>query len=415
MSLATCGHMVRALWIVAALGCGGGGASHSDAAIPGDAPPDAVTRSYRLAATGTQVDPATGAYLGDTNLADDVDVIAIHQDFYGVPWTAFENHTAPPAAWVATMQTLVQHAAGHDVFLSLTPLDGDRQQLAPDVNADGTLARGWSPTCYDLGTAADGPALRAAYTAYVTYMVNLFHPRWVNVAIEVNLFHVYCPAQWAGMVELEQAAYAAAKTAAPDVPAFPSIQINALDGDAYATEYAALSGLTRDRFAISAYPYAVPYATPADIPPDWLTRAAAQGGERLFIAETGWLGTDLVAIDPSGACSTILSDPPQDQADYLDLLVATAKANDVEVITWFSDRDAVDAPMMTDCPCTYSQPWCALVAYFRAQGGSDPTAQFAQELGLKTFGTLGIRDYTGTPRLPVYSHWQAARAATLEP
>ena len=407
--------MARALLLIAALGCGSGAEHHVDGGS-GDAAPDAATRGYRLAATGVTLDPTMGDSIGDANLADDVDVIAVHQDFYGVPWSAFLANTAPPAAWATQMQTIAQHTAGHDVFLSLAPLDGSRQTLAPDVNPDGTQQPGWKPACYDLATAGDGAAIQTAYAAYVTYMIELFHPKWVNVAIEVNLFHVACPSAWDGMVALERAAYAAAKAAAPATPAFPSIQINVLDGAAYNAEYAALANLQRDRFAISAYPYAIAaYATPADIPADWLTRAAAQGGEQLFFAETGWLGSDIVALAPDGLCETVLADPPEEQADYFDLLVATAKANGVEVITWFSDRDVLPPQTMTDCPCTFSQTWCNVVAYFRSLGGSDPTLQFEEEVAIKTFGTLGIRYYDGTPRQPVYSHWQTARAPALAP
>lgn len=49
-------------------------------------------------------------------------------------------------------------------------------------------------------------------------MVRLFQPRWTNIAVEVSLFHVTCPAAWDGMVTLERDAYDAAKRAAPAVP-----------------------------------------------------------------------------------------------------------------------------------------------------------------------------------------------------
>lgn len=92
-------------------------------------------------------------------------------------------------------------------------------------------------------------------------MVRLFRPRWTNVAVEVNLFHLNCAAAWDGMVDLERGAYDAAKRAAPAAPAFPSLQLDVLNGrvgcppamtaaQCHEVEYAALARLARDRFAI---------------------------------------------------------------------------------------------------------------------------------------------------------------------
>lgn len=408
--------------------CGGGGSS-SDALS--DTPQDAPTRTYRLASAGVQLDPVMGPVLGDPDLATDVDVVNVHQDFFGVPWTDFAASTAPPPTWTAKMAELAQqaHATGKDIFLALAPLDGDRTHLAPNavVSAAGfDVVHGWKPPCYDLATAADGGDLRTAYARYVDYMVRLFQPRWTNIAVEVSLFHVTCPAAWDGMVALERDAYDAAKRAAPATPAFPSIQIDALYGrvgcpppntadQCYETEYAAMVGLLRDRFAISTYPYNFAgFDRPEDLPPDYLSRAAARGGERLVIAETGWLATDVVVTDENSRCLTALVNSPTEQAAYFDRVVADSIASGVELITWISNRDFLIPPVMTDCPCTFSTPWCDLVSFVRGQGAT-PLAQRDAEVGFKVFGTMGIREHDGTPRQPIFDRWTAARALPVSP
>lgn len=365
----------------------------------------------------------------DPDLAGDVDVIDVHQDFYGVPWHDFAAGAAPPAAWAAKMTELAAEAraTGKDVFLALAPLDGDRAHLAPEAVASDAgfgVVHGWSPRCLDLATAAEGAALRTAYARYVDYMVRLFTPRWTNVAVEINVFHLNCAAAWDGMVALERAAYDAARSAAPTAPAFPSLQLDVINGRAgcprdtapevcAAAEYAAIAPLARDRFAISTYPYDFAgFARPEDLPADYLTGAAARGGERVVIAETGWLATDVV-VEDGGQCRTVLASSPAVQAAYFDRLIADAAAHDIELVTWISHRDFIDPRAMTDCPCGFSQPWCDVIRQVRGQG--TPEQQRDAEVGFKVFGAMGIRDHAGAPRQPIFDRWVAARAAPLAP
>lgn len=408
-------------WLVAAK-CGG--PPQPDASPP-------LPRSYRLASSSVQLDPALGPVVHDAQLTDDVDVVNVHQDFFGVPWTDFAADRPPLAAWAAQMTELARaaHATGKDLFLALAPLDGDRRHLAANVVASPAgyaLDHAWAPACPDLAGAADGPALRAAYARYVDYMVRLFQPRWTNVAVEVSLFHLGCPAAWPGMAALERDAYDAAKRAAPATPAFPSIQLDALYGrvgcaaprtadQCYETEYAALAELRRDRFAISTYPYDFAgFASPGELPADYLTRAAARGGERLIIAETGWLATDVVVTDQDARCLRAIASDPAAQAAYFDRVIDDASAAGAELVTWIANRDFLIPAVMTDCPCRFAAAWCDLVGQVRGQA-TTPVGQRDAEVGFKVFGTMGIRDYAGAPRQPIFDHWTAARARPIAP
>jgi hypothetical protein len=404
-------------------------AAAPDAGVAIDAAPDAgPTRAYSIAATGATLDLTSGLTLTTTDLAGDVDAISVHQDFYGLPWDAFAQNTALPQSWVDTMQALAiaATATGKPVFLSITPLDGQRRTLADKVGPDGAKAGKWAADCYDFATASDGAAMQTAYTRYVTWMVQTFHPRWLNIAIEMNLFQA-CGAAWPGLVAVERAAFATAKAAQPDAIVFPSIQIDQLYGasdgtcptpmtqaECFDAHYALLADVQRDRFAISSYPYALSGITrPQDLPADYLTRGADRGGEQLTIAETGWLGTPSVG-DLNGQCITALDEDPQKQSDYFDLVIATATARKTELVTFFSNHDVIPADVMTSCPCTVDADWCGFIASFRqSYGGSDPTQQFYGEMLIKLFGTLGERDSNGLPRQPLFDHWQAARALPI--
>jgi hypothetical protein len=393
------------------------------------------TRTFRLAASGTQLlvtGPAVGFQLTEANLATDVDVVAVHQEFYGVPWNELAAGSALPSEWVARMTSLATQAErdGKEVFLSVSPLNGGRNSLAArTVISNGSIVAedGWTASCYDFGTAADAATWRNAYVRYVEVMVDTFHPRYLNVAIELNLFLENCPTAWEGMVDVVNAAYDAAKSRSPGTAVFPSIQIDHLYGIApgscppgvdagacYDEAYARLGRVKRDRFAISTYPYLAGFTAPDQLPADWFTRGPARGGERSLIAEAGWLSDSLVAQTSAGSCLTAVTSDESAEAAYLGLVLSAAEQGRMDLVTWISDRDLLIAPMMTDCGCHLAQEWCAVRDIFR---GASPTGnvdtQFQGELFLKAFGTMGLRAYDGTPKPTVYRRWQEAHTRPL--
>jgi hypothetical protein len=415
--------MVSALTLavlVALAGCGGGG---------GGRPP---ARTFALASTGVQAAPGEPQFFAmrPADLASDADVVSVHQDFYGVPWDAFSADVpTPPAEWVALMDAIKAQYAGRRIFLSLQLAGGaTRDDLADRTTIVGGVVQTahFGVPCYDFATAPDGPVLRAAWGRYVTWMVRQFDPEWVNVGVELNLFAVQCPVAWAGMVATEVAGYDAAKAAKPTVLAFPSFQIDTLYGrqqctadDAHATpaqraacyeaNYAQLAGLKRDRFAVSTYPQGDPEWThPADVDADYLTRGADRGGERLLVAETGWDSRPLAATLGT-SCVTAKAFTEADTDAWLERVLAAADARQVDLVTWWSNRDLI--PGALSDTCTYDATWQPVVDVFR--GGGDDVSRFFGELGLKIFGTMGIRESDGTPKGAPFQRWKAAQARPL--
>jgi hypothetical protein len=392
----------------------------------------ANARHFALASTGAQLlvtGDATGLQLTAANLSDDVDVVAVHQEFYGLPWDAFENGQDPLPAWMDEMNTLAQRAkdAKRPVFLSVTMLNGGRKTLAArPVLKNGKLDTedNWAAACYDFASAPDAAAKREAYLGYVRMMVRLFQPRWLNYAVEVNLFFENCPAAAPGLIALANAAYDAAKAEDPSLIAFPSIQIDHLYGyskdscadmsqrdQCFSKALSQVEQLTSDRFAMSSYPF-LQGQTPADLGDDWFVRAANMLGKRPVIAETGWISADLRA-QLGNACQTQVHASEQLAADYLDGVLRAADAHQIELVTWWSNRDLIPTALMTDCPCMLSSTWCSVVDLFRQAGGTTPEAQYLGEILLKAFGTMGIRDYDGVAKPLLMPRWQAARARPL--
>jgi hypothetical protein len=222
-------------------------------------------------------------------------------------------------------------------------------------------------------------------------------------------------------VDVERAAYAAAKAAAPGVLAFPSIQIDLLYGwggdcatpanrDAcFDASYARLANVARDRFAVSSLPHLIPaLADPTAVPAGWFTRAGDRGGERTVVAETGWLGTPMVVA--FNGCTTAITSSEVAQVAWFDRLMDETRSHNLELVTWVSNRDLLPATMMNDCPCGFDPAWCSFLADLRQSAGAVPQAQASAEYGIKQFGSMGLRQYDGTPRAALYARWQAARA-----
>lgn len=423
---------MRPVMLAALIACGSNGNHATDATIdatidapPSDAPADAAPR-MQLANGGVQLlitGPNLGLQITPADLASDADLIEIHQEIYGVPWDQLIAHTALPAPWVAMMDSIAAsaHATGKPIFLSVSMLDGGRGTLAPKVTVDGSgnigTDAGWAASCYDFASDGSAAVYQQAYLDYVDWMINEFGPSYINFAIEVNLFFEKCPSATAGLIGVANAAYAAIKAKQASLVAFPSFQIDHLYGVAdgscpgsdqdacFDTNYAQIAPMMRDRFAMSTYPIQLGGMAVAQLPADWFTRGAARGGERAVVAETGTNDTPTVIDDPTNGCETVIPGSDADEGGYLARVLGDGAAAHMDFVNWWSDRDLVVSQLMTNCPCTFDATWCEVEAAFR---GSNVATEDVNELGLKVFGTMGLRDYSGNPK-SFYSIWQAAR------
>lgn len=398
-------------------------AARTDAGATADA---GAVAGPQFALTGTQflLTPRIGLQVTPAELALDGDVVAIHQEFYGVPWAAFEQGVEPPSEWTRVLTTLRDAAvqAGKPIFLSINMLAGSRDTLAErTVIKNGTVETedGWAAHCYDFASAPDAAEKRAAYLRYVEAMVSLFSPRYLNFAVEINLFLEKCPSAGPGLVALANEAYQTAKARDPALIAFPSFQIDHLYGHStdfcpdqsgraacYQRGLAQIADLRRDRFAISSYPY-LSGLEPEQLGDDWFVRAANIRGERVVVAETGWLTTNITGTLNQTCTTQVRSDPDKAQR-YLELLLRRAYADQMELVTWWSDRDLLPSDAMTSCPCKTADPtWCSVLDVFRATGKTPETAYLGEVL-LKAFGSMGIRDYQGQPK-PLFATWNTRR------
>jgi len=376
-----------------------------------------------LGTTGVQadLDAATFYRTGTGDVAQDSDVYVVHEDFYGIPWDSFLAGEEPPEAWVSAIDLIADdaRASGRPVYLALALVGGPgRAYLGNQTVVDGdqllSSQAGWSAQCYDFSSASDAAEIEAAYLDYVSWMVERFEPDWLNVAIEINLFLAACPGAWSGLAAMEATAVEHARSLDPELVTFASVELSQLYGleedcsdpeACFQENLEAIALLDGDRLALSSYPYGQPdISTVADIPADWLSRVAVEVDQPVLIAETGWNGSPIVgSLD--GDCVTYGSFSEADQVAYLEWLVAQSDDLDMELVTWWSNRDLIPSQVSESCDCAAEdQGWCDAVGVFNEVFGA-----FNGEIIFKYWGTMGLRTYEGEEKPALMERWRALR------
>jgi hypothetical protein len=357
-------------------------------------------------------------------LAADVDVISIFPEHLGVPFLHFAWGVAPPATdpWTREMRALAAEAkaTGKPILLQLTFARVHLVALATNNAGVLRVESGWAPACPNLAGWSYRWAGRA-FQNYALWMAALFAPTYMVTTAEPNLYYANCGGDtpsWRVLAGVAKSTYEAVKKANPQVIAFPSFNLEAIYGQALdgfnETQWAALAGLPRDRLGLSTFPWypGHPYALPLD----YLTRIHDRypGEPRIVITETAWNSETMSYYsDAARRCVDFLYSDASFQSTYLDFVIYSAYAGNFDLITWWSNRDMIDGRVMTTCyppaaPPSYTECngdfWCIGINYSRAHPVPWPLPN--GELMFKAFGSMGLRNYDGTPKPGRWDTWQ---------
>lgn len=411
---------------------GNAGAAAGGNGGAGDAGPPVWPERMQLGATPVQADVTDNLFYGfrDMPLGDDVDVVSLHFDFYGIPWDQFADDASLPAAWVSRIDEVAQlvDAWQRPVFLSLTPLDGQRDRPAATARDSGgnLITEGSDQQCFNFATHADGERYRRAFVRYSRWMADRFDPAAVVLGIEVNVFDVRCrnvdSGAWDALVSVLNEARRAIRSAHPGAPVAPSIQVDDVidvreNGECFGSDgsecitknLARIAALEADFFGASTYPHLIEPGGVTIDAKQYLARVFEQtGAEHFVIAETGYNSRPMKAqvIDPPAPCTEIAAYDDQRQRAHLAAMLSLAESWPVDYLVWWSDRDVYPRDAYDSCPCQAAQAgYCDVLSTFRSQLG--PPA-YVGELLFKAFGAMGLREYDGTPK-PILADWQAAR------
>ncbi|GEM_PF-632517 len=262
------------------------------------------------------------------------DVIA-HQVDGGVPWVELEAGEPYQQDVEDDLATrLSSTPPGMTIYLATTPLNPGRDDLANYWGEDKNLPRPgeWANRTFD------DPETIAAYLDWCRDLLDRFHPRYFNYAMEsVELAH-NAPEKWDSFMGLVRAVYPALKREYPAVEIFVSITLRDSGTPEmeelrpYIGEVMAYS----DMMTVSTYRYIFgsgpDKGNPANLPPDWLSQAVDMAPDKPFaVAETGWLAENLSIPE----WDLYVEGNPTWQDEYLETLLEESDRLGARFTTWF--------------------------------------------------------------------------------
>ena len=395
-----------------------------------------TNRPFAMSSTAIQASPGQAPLYQNGSpgfpfgsLSSDADLISVFPEYLGVPFEEFAQSATPPASdpWVVQMTALANAAKGPGKPLMVEIVLTRDFPVANAVTSNGSLQvqPGWAPTCMDF-TNPLYVTIGPAYINYAIWIASTFSPKYMVIMIENNLYYVHCggdTASWQVLVNTERSAYDAVKAQFPSMILFPSFKLEDLYDQSLTgfdqAEYAAMANLKRDRLGIATYPFGVQlssgFANPYELPSDYLTRVRDLNPSEpsIVVTETGWNSTSL-AISYNSLCYTnlIYSDPSFEDA-YSQFLIYSGYVGGFDAIAWWSDRDLIDSSVMNTCPVQATPPsfpecngdiWCIAINNARNAPSAGWSPSFA-ELAFKAFGSMGLRQYDGTPKSGEWDLW----------
>ncbi len=379
-------------------------------------------RSFSLAAAPFQfsVSPSNiqSTFVMD-GFAGRVDLISLHMDnFFGLPWDEFASGEPLPDPWLEAMEQIRNDAdqLGVGVYLSLTPISATRVQIAAKaVDQDGELLvdEDWAPGCYNFAGGPGHEDIRTGFLNYVRWMVDYFEPVYLTHGIEMNMYDIACPDDYASLIGLLNEAYDQEKGLDPDLAVFPTLTVNDMwyhpeaqgcfpnDRACMRENLVKIAGLKRDRLGISSYPIWL-FQELDSWPEDHFTAFSEETGEQVVFGETGWNNHPVTVPVPypNGPCQTITQSSDSLHVQYMEYLFEKADQMGSDLVVWWSLRDYLFDPILTSCPCSAPDPWCVLY-------------DALEEIGLLPawlmWGSMGVLDYDGQPKaaLTTWNQWRS--------
>ncbi len=271
----------------------------------------------------------------NTFLTQHGDMTALHFDG-GIPWPeALAGNPLPEAVmneWRGARDAI---PASHKIYLAITPINMERNALAPywGTATNQPLPKPWSE--YSFGH----PDVKLAYLKYALQAIEFFHPDYLAIGIEVNVVQVNAPQNWAAYRELQKFIYDSLKQDYPDLPIFATFTVshmNGLDGGDSAAQMKEIESLLpyTDLIALSAYPYGWAYESgKADPIPDDFFAAALSFGKPIAIAESGAPSYDFSAFGKNYHFTE------EYQARWVSFLLSKAREHNFHFVVAFTGID----------------------------------------------------------------------------
>ena len=224
---------------------------------------------------------------------------------------------------------------GKKVFLSISPLDKDRNGLAPYWGAKDNLPL---PAPW-VGRELDHPEVKEAFLKFVLRSVEAMKPDYLAIGIELNVLLSKNPDAWPSMKELYRETYEGVKKQHPNLPVFFTTEVlhyQKLAAEAHGTdqeEEVAELMKHSDIFAMSVYPH-MSYGVPRPIPASVLD-FATKFKKPIAVSESGMTSRDVELK----AFNLTLRGSEADQKQFVELLLSTAARDRYEFVVLFATTD----------------------------------------------------------------------------
>jgi len=88
----------------------------------------------------------------------------------------------------------------------------------------------------------------------------------------------------------------------------------------------------------------------------------------------------------------------EDQIDWIKILKEAAHIYNMDLLTWFSDRDVLPLDYQTSCPCKDEAGFC-VISEERRLNGKTFAERLQIDMTIRAFQGMGLRNYDGTPKL----------------
>ncbi|HYA29419.1 MAG TPA: glycosyl hydrolase 53 family protein [Acidobacteriota bacterium] len=328
------------------LGCAGQGAIEPAPQAPAPVAPKPPTAPSLPEYRG----PVTRPFLmGFTRWPADltVDGLAIAQEFAhshgdivsvsfigGIPWP--EAHDGKLFSKDVQSNMSYHPPAGKKLFLSISPLNKDRRDLAPywgDTDNQ-PLPKPWDKE------PLNSPRVKKAYLNFVLRAIETMHPDYLAIGVESNMLLSRDHNKWRQLKDLQRDTYTAVKKIHKTLPVFFTTEVlhyKRLARDAKGSEQEKeVAEMMRysDLFAMSLYPYMSP-EVPRPVPANFLD-FATRFKKGIAVAESGMSSRN---VDLKSYGTTLLGSGA-DQQQFTELLLKTAARDNYEFVINFATTDS---------------------------------------------------------------------------
>lgn len=251
----------------------------------------------------------------------------------GIPWP--EALEGKPFSRDVEANLAYRTPRGKKLFLSISPLDRDRRNLAPywGEKDNQPLPEPWG------SRALNSPEVQRAFMNFVMRSVEVMKPDVLAIGIESNVLLSHSRPKWNQLKELHRATYAALKSQFAALPVCFSTDVlhyKKLASESRTSDQEnEVVDLMRhsDLFAMSVYPH-MSYDVPRPIPADFLD-FAMRFGKPVAVAESGMTSRDVELK----AFGLTLRGSEADQRQFTELLLRVATRDRYKFVINFATTD----------------------------------------------------------------------------